>query len=842
MCENDSILNVMASLELIWDFADTLAYAGTIEVLIVPVKILEFSTIVLGKEPFVAFFHDGYGGLDSRLLLIQGDDEYLSDSAGIYPQNFTGNILQINWDGCIDHSVAVEGGQITKKYKSPQFLEERYIDCYPGETSSIRVYLPAIASVFWTDIFTFSVTEYDCFETGEPTEPGLYWHDWFGFNHGGGDIPITGNSGNGVNTFYVGNYYNLEGLTGDEYLIAQAVNKFKEEYGLVYSGPSLWDMIQENCSDEFGQTGPNPLVFFHQLDGFLSAPHGSMNSCLKNIIEESSLRILALGYDLHLDRDQLLEIFSTDCIYGGNFEQCALAELRDWIGQWVEYTDAQRAWMESYPHITPGIVNYILNNQEDPELAQVLDTAFDFMEEKGFDGASGQALELAFLLLQNDAYSSPFSPAKLASIEQFFNDCCPQYLAVNSALWMQLFLTEESQLVQAEGYSTERARLQAIYTSMTEGWAAIQHLSTELDQLMAAQGIPFPETQEEWEALAYIMWEFLKQEAPTLLLECSPVVGDFLSFKNAFVALQDGEYLSGSVEFIAGLVGIIGPGKVFKFLGKVTKVAKWGFKALKLFKDVQKFFKGIFSSLMDKVGNLGWSVRLEDAADKVKIVDNLGDEVFEVHEGVIDIKRVDGFLFIDIGDIKSLPAVAPTGSGYINSSLISGSAMKIKVSAPGSLKSKVDDILATTDSGLLGQYGEELSEMLFNRNGYSSPPFEVSLPSQIPGGNANGFDNVFIKYAPNGEVDNIIINEAKVGSGSGVALNAANMGSTPPLPQQMSDDWLDHVITRMFQQGGDLAQLAGTINAAKNAGKLTKTATFVKKPSGEINILKLDNF
>lgn len=73
---------------------------------------------------------------------------------------------------------------------------------------------------------------------------------------------------------------------------------------------------------------------------------------------------------------------------------------------------------------------------------------------------------------------------------------------------------------------------------------------------------------------------------------------------------------------------------------------------------------------------------------------------------------------------------------------------------------------------------------------------------------ANGFDNVFIKYGPNGEVDNIIINEAKVGSGSGVALNAANNSSTPPLPQQMSASWVQHVLDRMDDQGGKLKNLA----------------------------------
>ncbi|MCB0554264.1 MAG: hypothetical protein KDD02_11990 [Phaeodactylibacter sp.] len=499
----------------------------------------------------------------------------------------------------------------------------------------------------------------------------------------------------------------------------------------------------------------------------------------------------------------------------------------NWIGsvEGLDVDNGQLTWLLSL---------------DDAALTEILNVSYALLEEKAFDEASYQAVELGLLLHQNGAYSAPFSSASLDVIGQYFGNCCAQYSAINSGLWMQMFQAEERLLVQAEGYTTAHARMEAIYTSITQGWSAIQHLSVELDQLFAAEGISFPQTQEEWEALAYIMWEFLQQEAPQLLLECSPIVGDFLSFKNAFVELKDGNYLSGSVEFAAGLLGIFGPGKVFKFLGKATKVAKWGFKALKLFQNVNKFFKGIFTLLVDKISNLGWSVRLEEAANKVKVVDGFGDEVVEIQDDVMDIRRADGFFFIDIGDFRNLSSITPTSTGYINSTLIGENASKLRISAPGSMKTKVDEILATSDSGLAGLKGEELSELLFNRNGYSSPPFEVSLPSQIPGGNANGFDNVFIKYGPNGEVDDIIINEVKVGSGSGVQLNPANMGSTPPLPQQMSDGWILHVLGRMNGQGGDLQSLAGLIS--NNLNKLTKTVTFIKKPSGEINIIKLDNF
>ena len=186
----------------------------------------------------------------------------------------------------------------------------------------------------------------------------------------------------------------------------------KTSYSRAFSGPALWDMIQQNCSAQFGEVGPNPLVFFHQLNGFLSAPAESMNPCLQEIIEDNALSILSQGFGLNLTEQQLHEIFSMDCIYSGDFEECALGELVGWIGQWVEYTDEQEAWIRAYPHITPAIVNYILNNQNNPALSDMLNEAFEFLEEKGFDEASYQALEAILSLESNGLLAGPYTDSQ----------------------------------------------------------------------------------------------------------------------------------------------------------------------------------------------------------------------------------------------------------------------------------------------------------------------------------------------------------------------------------------------------------------------------------------------
>ena len=93
---------------------------------------------------------------------------------------------------------------------------------------------------------------------------------------------------------------------------------------------------------------------------------------------------------------------------------------------------------------------------------------------------------------------------------------------------------------------------------------------------------------------------------------------------------------------------------------------------------------------------------------------------------------------------------------------------------------------------------------------------------------------MFIKRHPNGEIDDIIINETKqVRPGGGIQLTPER----GELPQQMSDDWVDNVLGRMEDQGGDLANLANEIRSNKN--KVTKAVTGIDKTNDEIVILNL---
>jgi len=61
----------------------------------------------------------------------------------------------------------------------------------------------------------------------------------------------------------------------------------------------------------------------------------------------------------------------------------------------------------------------------------------------------------------------------------------------------------------------------------------------------------------------------------------------------------------------------------------------------------------------------------------------------------------------------------------------------------------------------------------------------------------------------------------------------------------MSDDWIEHVAERMIKKGinnGDdeLVKLGNMLK--NNSDKIQKSVTTVNPATGEINILKLDNY
>lgn len=70
----DSVRNHLENLTLLWEFADSITYKGSTPLLAVPVAIDE--EITFNREMFMLFFINNLNEIDSRLVLIYGDDTF----------------------------------------------------------------------------------------------------------------------------------------------------------------------------------------------------------------------------------------------------------------------------------------------------------------------------------------------------------------------------------------------------------------------------------------------------------------------------------------------------------------------------------------------------------------------------------------------------------------------------------------------------------------------------------------------------------------------------------------------------------------------------------------------
>ena len=415
-----------------WGLAQETTFGSESEIVIIPITSELFINAPLGSRGNLISYLNENGDLDFTMLLHIPDSRYYAERGyNMSVDDYTGILLPVNEQGCTSSFIEVENGEVINQINLDGLDPSEFND---NEQNGFC--LSQANSLTFFKAFLPSERDEPQDEGTEGVdaiyvEPTVIWfiHDiWFGTPGAGGYSPSSnlggtsgsnGSSGNGSasNTgILLTGFFDESLFDGEELLIAEEINDFKEEHNILIPSAEILSFIENECREEY----PHPFIDHIHLQGFLSTP---LANCLKDLLADNARKILFSYFNIHLSSSQFEEIFSSDCIYGGNFEQCALTELRDWIGQWVEYTDAQRAWMESYPHIMPGIVNYILNNQEDPELAQVLDAAFDFLEEKGFDDASAQAVKAIFSLIDSDQLAGPYTDAEREAIiqEHFFN-------------------------------------------------------------------------------------------------------------------------------------------------------------------------------------------------------------------------------------------------------------------------------------------------------------------------------------------------------------------------------------------------------------------------------------
>jgi len=85
--------------------------------------------------------------------------------------------------------------------------------------------------------------------------------------------------------------------------------------------------------------------------------------------------------------------------------------------------------------------------------------------------------------------------------------------------------------------------------------------------------------------------------------------------------------------------------------------------------------------------------------------------------------------------------------------------------------------------------------LLMGRAGYEK------LPSKV--GSNNGFDGVYVKRGPNGEVEDIIVNESK--------FNTSKLGKNVDGSKQMDPQWIDKNIEKMVQSKDPEVRKAGNL-------------------------------
>jgi len=87
-----------------------------------------------------------------------------------------------------------------------------------------------------------------------------------------------------------------------------------------------------------------------------------------------------------------------------------------------------------------------------------------------------------------------------------------------------------------------------------------------------------------------------------------------------------------------------------------------------------------------------------------------------------------------------------------------------------------------------------MADLVFEEAGFQK------LPSKV--GPNNGFDGVYVKYGPNGEIVDLVINESKFSSATNAAddyTGKYSLGKTVQGYIQMSTEWINMNIDKMLK-------------------------------------------
>ena len=136
---------------------------------------------------------------------------------------------------------------------------------------------------------------------------------------------------------------------------------------------------------------------------------------------------------------------------------------------------------------------------------------------------------------------------------------------------------------------------------------------------------------------------------------------------------------------------------------------------------------------------------------------------------------------------------------------------------------------------------ERLVDEVFDNQGYQAVDPNIL---GVPG--SQGFDNVLIKRDASGTIEDVIINESKQlnSSSAGFQMGSAQGNGISNCNNcvQMSDDWINDVLSRMENSGqANKVSLAQELQAFGEQN-FSLTVSGVDRLTGELNIISINNF
>ncbi|GAB4499175.1 MAG: hypothetical protein OHK0019_35870 [Saprospiraceae bacterium] len=118
---DSTFTSLLSQVQPLWEFADTIIYMGQTPIIAVPCD--QCTANFPRNEKFLAFFLDSTSQIVSRLVLIESAENYQFSET--FFQNFTGDILQIDWEDHLVNSVRFEDGVLAATISLELAITER---------------------------------------------------------------------------------------------------------------------------------------------------------------------------------------------------------------------------------------------------------------------------------------------------------------------------------------------------------------------------------------------------------------------------------------------------------------------------------------------------------------------------------------------------------------------------------------------------------------------------------------------------------------------------------------------------------------------------------------------